>query len=151
MNPHIKALRSGRKLAQNILDGYSLEQLNKIPEGFNNNLIWNIGHIIVAQQSIIYRGSGLPLYVSDALFDQYKPGSKPERKVEQEEIDQLRILLHSLPDQLEVDLEKGIFTQYKERTTVTGFHLASLEDALIFNNYHEGMHMGYMLAMRKLV
>ncbi|MBY0537274.1 MAG: DinB family protein [Chitinophagaceae bacterium] len=151
MNPHIKALRSGRKLVQNIVDSYSLDQLNKIPEGFKNNLIWNVGHVIVAQQSIVYRGSGLPLYVSDALFDQFKPGSKPERDLTQEEVDHLRILLHSLPDQLEADLEKGLFTQYTERTTVTGFHLASLEDALIFNNYHEGMHMGYMLAMRKLV
>ncbi len=36
-----------RKVLEGYLQNYSLEQLNKVPQGFNNNLIWNIGHIIV--------------------------------------------------------------------------------------------------------
>lgn len=39
-----------RKLLESILENYSLKQLNMIPKGFSNNLIWNIGHIIVTQQ-----------------------------------------------------------------------------------------------------
>jgi len=34
---------------------FSLEQLNKIPEGFNNNLIWNIAHCVVTQQLLCYK------------------------------------------------------------------------------------------------
>jgi len=44
-------------------DNYTLEQLNKIPEGFSNNLIWNIGHIIVTQQVLIYKLSNLQGYI----------------------------------------------------------------------------------------
>ena len=38
-----------RKLLEAFLDNFTLEQLNKIPEGFNNNIIWNIAHTIVTQ------------------------------------------------------------------------------------------------------
>jgi uncharacterized damage-inducible protein DinB len=40
---------------QRILDEIShlsVEQLNKVPTGFNNNIIWNLGHMIAAQQGI---------------------------------------------------------------------------------------------------
>jgi hypothetical protein len=33
----------------------TLEQLNKIPEGYNNNLIWNIAHVVVVQQMLVYK------------------------------------------------------------------------------------------------
>ncbi|WP_407635809.1 DinB family protein [Solitalea canadensis] len=42
---------------------YTIDQLNKVPAGFNNNLIWNIGHEIVAQQALIYKSSGLEGYI----------------------------------------------------------------------------------------
>jgi hypothetical protein len=35
--------------------GIYFEQLNTIPEGYNNNLIWNIAHIIVVQQMLVYK------------------------------------------------------------------------------------------------
>lgn len=54
-----KTWNTSRNLYAAYFDNYSLEQLNKIPAGFNNNLIWNIGHIIVAQQSLIYQLSNL--------------------------------------------------------------------------------------------
>jgi hypothetical protein len=42
-------------MVSKFLSGYNLDQLNTIPEGFNNNLIWNIGHIIVSQQLLVYK------------------------------------------------------------------------------------------------
>ena len=42
-----KIWKTSRNLVIEYFDKYSLEQLNRIPDGFSNNLIWNIGHIIV--------------------------------------------------------------------------------------------------------
>lgn len=147
----MKTWKTSRKLYLDFFDNYSVEQLNKVPNGFSNNLIWNIGHIIVAQQSLVYRGSNLPMYIADDLVDLYKPGTKPTRPVSEEEINELKSLLTSLIEQTEEDLKSEKFDTYNERTTVTGFHLASLEDALEFNNYHEGLHLGYMMSIRKFV
>lgn len=151
MEALLKALKTSRKIYSDFIDNYTPEQLNKVPSGFNNNLIWNIGHVIVAQQSLIYKGSGLPLYIADSMVELYKPGTKPAGPVSEGEIRELKTLLTSLIEQTEEDVKSGKFVTYNERMTVTGFHLGSLKDALEFNNYHEGIHLGYMMSLRKFV
>ncbi|MDW3208397.1 MAG: DinB family protein [Reichenbachiella sp.] len=151
MKTVFKAWKTSRSLTANYFEKYNLEQLNHVPEGFNNNLIWNLGHIIVAQQGLIYKGSGLKTYISAELTARYQPGTKPDGKTSQEEVNELKELLGSLIENTEEDFEKGIFQTYKERTTGTGFHLSSIEDAFEFNNYHEALHLGAMMAIRKFV
>lgn len=77
MESTFKTWKTSRNLFLEYFDKYSLEQLNKIPEGFSNNLIWNIGHIIVAQQALIYKLSNIQEYIPEELFELYKPGTKP--------------------------------------------------------------------------
>lgn len=152
MNNHVlKAWKSSRKLYLKFFDNYSTDQMNFIPPGFSNNLIWNIGHIIVAQESLVYRGSGLPMTISEQFINSYKPGTKPEQRVSQEEANKLKELLVSQIAKTEADFQEGIFQTYIERETATGFHLASIGDALEFNNFHEGLHLGYMMSIRKFI
>ena len=151
MQALFKTWKTNRELYLKYFEQYSPEQLNKVPQGFNNNLIWNIGHIIVAQQGLVYKGSNQPLLIPETLFERYKGGTRPEGTVTTAEMLELKALLSSLVTQTEADYQQGIFRTYNERTTITGFHLGSVEDAFEFNNYHEGMHLGYMMALRKLV
>jgi len=51
--------KENRKILITILDKYSDRQLNKIPKGFKNNLIWNIAHLLVTQQLLTYALAGL--------------------------------------------------------------------------------------------
>lgn len=151
MDSSFKIWETNRKLYLEYFDNYSLEQLNKIPSGFSNNLIWNIGHIIIVQQSLVYKSSGLPGYVSDELFNLYKPSTRPTTTTSQREVNELKELLISLIEKTKSDFYSGKFIAYNERTTSTGFHLASLEEAIQFNNYHEGLHLGFMMNIRKFV
>jgi hypothetical protein len=128
-----------------------LEQLNKIPEGFSNNLVWNLGHIIVAQQGLVYRLSGLPINVSAEMNEQYRNGSKPTGTTTQAEVDELKALLFSLIEKTKADYTAGKFITYNEYTTGTGFHLGNINDAMEFNNYHEALHMGFMMNIRKFI
>jgi len=151
MESIFKAWRTSRQLYAAFFSKYTPEQLNHIPQGFNNNLIWNIGHVVIAQQSMIYKLSSVPMCISDDLFDRYKPGTKPTSPVLQNEIDELKTLLTSLIEQTEKDFYSEKFVTFTERMTATGFHLTSLSDAFEFNNYHEGLHLGYMMGIRKFV
>jgi hypothetical protein len=151
MESVLKAWKTSRKLYLDFFDKYNLEQLNVTPRGFPHNIIWNIGHIVVAQQSLVYKSSNLPINISDELFDRYKPGTKPEGDVSQDEVEQIKSLLISLVDQTEDDLSNGKFVTFTERMTITGFHLGSLEDALVFNNFHEGLHIGYIKSIGRFL
>jgi hypothetical protein len=151
MEELFKIWETSRTLFLNTIDSYSLEQLNTIPSGFSNNLAWNLGHIIVSQQGLVYRLSGLQPFVSDEMTNLYKNGSKPTCSTSQQEIEELKGLLFSLIAQTKTDFAQGKFTNYKEFTTSTGFHLASIEDALHFNNYHEALHLGFIMNIRKFI
>jgi hypothetical protein len=151
MDTLFKIWETNRHIHLGFLDKYSLAQLNTTPPGFSNNLIWNIGHIIVSQQRLVYALSGLPMNVSDELFPLYKSGSKPTGVTTQAEVEELKSLLLPLVEQTKADFAEGKFTTYNAMTTSTGFHLASIEDAVAFNNYHEAMHLGFMMNIRKFV
>ncbi|GAA4279321.1 DinB family protein [Aquimarina mytili] len=145
----LEITRTNRRLLEKILDNYLLEQLNKVPEGFKNNLIWNIAHVAVTQQLLIYKLSGLPMMIDDEMVARFKKGTKTEGVVTQTEVDTIRTLLFSSLDQTQKDIEAGLFKDFQEYPTSTGFVLKSLEDAMNFNNFHEGIHLGYILALKK--
>ncbi len=149
MQDPLAITRVNRKALEKMLDHYSLEELNKVPEGFTNNLIWNIAHVVVTQQLLVYKLSGLPMMVSDEMVNAYKKGTKTEGAVDQNEVDQVRELLFSTLDQTEKDIKAGIFKGFQEYPTSTGFVLKSIDDAMSFNDFHEGIHLGYILALRK--
>ncbi|MCB9426583.1 MAG: DinB family protein [Flavobacteriales bacterium] len=151
MSQAIEVLKTSRKMLAPYFENYTLEQLNTIPKGFSNNLIWQLGHIIVTEQLLVRKLSGLPLVVSDEIVDKYKKASKPEENVTQEEVDQLKELLNSTLAQTEKDYKAGNFVNYTEYPTSTGFVIHNVEEALTFCAFHEGIHLGNMMSMRKLL
>lgn len=138
-------------MVSKLIQGFTLEQLNKVPAGFKNNLIWNVAHIIVTQQVLVYKLAGLPVMVSDELIEKYKKGTKTEHEASQEEVDEILSLLHKTIEQTEIDIENNLFQNFTEYPTSTGFVLKSNFDSMSFNNFHEGIHIGVIMAIRKLI
>ncbi|KIA98248.1 hypothetical protein OA93_10695 [Flavobacterium sp. KMS] len=151
MNQAFEATRVSRNLILQFLDNYSLEQLNKVPEGFNNNIIWNVAHIVVTQQLLVYKLSGLPMMVSDELVAKYRKDTKPEGDVSQAELQEIKSLLFETIKKTEADYNANAFKTYNELTTSLGFIFKNIEDALSFNNYHEALHVGIMMSIRKFI
>lgn len=151
MENQFKITRTSREIYNRFFDNYTLEQLNKVPQGFNNNLIWNIGHIVVSQQMLVYLTTEKEPMVNKELIAQYMRGTKPERDVTQAEVEEIRSLLFSAIDKSEADYNAGIFTTFNPRKTELGFELNSVEDAITFNNYHEATHLGIMMSLRKFI
>jgi len=149
MEATFRIWETSRGLYQSFLDNYSLEQLNTIPEGMSNNLIWNMGHIIVSQQKLVYALSGLPMHISGSLFEKYQNGSRPVGKTSQIEVAEIKKLLSEIVEKTKADFEAGIFKEFHPYQTKTGFNLGTLKEAMEFNNYHEGIHLGIMMSIKK--
>ncbi len=125
--------------------------LFEIPSGFRNSIWWNLAHIIATQQILLYRFSGLPARVDDNWINSYMTGTLPTGIPEKREIDFLQNSLVETAFWAEEDYESGIFESYKEYTTSTKVTLTSVEDAIHFNNYHEGLHLGVVLSQIKVL
>ncbi len=140
-----------RNIMASFLDNFSLEKLNKMPNGFSNNLIWNIAHLVVTQQLLIYNLSGLPMLITDEMVEKYRKGSKTQGDVTQKEVDEIKGLLFSTLEKTKEDYNNGLFKNYNDYTVTTKSTLTNVEQAIEFNNFHEGIHLGYILAMKKLI
>ena len=151
MKETFEITQSSRKLLYQLVQNLTLEQLNTIPPGFNNNIIWNLGHIIVVQQMLVYNLSGLPMQVNPDLVSKYKKGTKPTEDTTESELALLKELLFSTIKQTETDFENGIFKNFMEFTVMTGFVIKNVTDAIAFNYYHEALHTGVIMSLRKLV
>lgn len=125
-----------------------------IPDRFDNNIAWNVGHINVVQQSLIYRLSGLPTYSEKVHAKMYLPNTSPATWAElgvQPDIPLLIEQTATFAELLKQDYEAGKFEQFNAYTTGTGTQMNSVEDAIAFNNFHEGLHLGMILSIRNLI
>jgi len=138
-----------RAIFFNLLENHSLEQLNIKPEEFNNTIYWNIKHVVVTQQLLTYGLSNLPMLLSETEIEAFRKGSKYEKDATREDVEVLKKQLFSTIEQTQIDYKKDLFKTFIEYTVSTKSVLSTINEALEFNNFHEGIHLGYILAMKK--
>lgn len=151
MTNQIEIIRKTRRYLLDAIADLSNEALNEVPAGFNNNIIWNLGHLVVAQQGICYLRAGLPAKVSENLIAAFRPGTKPEGKVDEATIEEIKTLLFSTLDQLAEDYNNGLWQQYQTWSTRYGVEIDSIDAAINFIQFHEGLHSGHILALKRIV
>lgn len=141
-----KSIISTRKSVAFILGRTPLELLNTIPNGQNNNIVWNAGHIIAVQQLLVNRKSGYQ-YTEDKLITQnFRPGTAPEGVYDQAIVDHLKERLLSNAIDMEKTFLDGLYGAYDPFTTRTKIELTSVEDAINFELMHSGLHLGYIMS-----
>jgi hypothetical protein len=151
MNNQFDILKKNRILILKLIENYSIEELNKIPQGFKNNIAWNVVHSLVTQQLLCYKFSNLPLKISGELVELYKKGTSPQKDISKDDFEKIKAHFIEIPNQLEIDFNNQIFKTYKEYTTSVNVTLKDINSAIAFNNFHEGIHLGYILALKKLI
>ncbi|WP_310557206.1 DinB family protein [Flavobacterium sp.] len=153
MKTSLRLLENNRNVFLRLLESFTLEQLNVIPLGFSNNIIWNIGHVIVTQQMLIYKLSEKEVAIPEIMIDIYKNGSFPTANTSQEEVDEIKKMLFSTVENTTKDFSNpNFFAAYNSYTTKsTGFTINNALEALEFNNFHEGVHLGIIMQIKKFI
>ena len=137
-----------RVLLSKFLKKFSLDQLNTVPKGYRNSIFWNVAHTIVTQQLLVYGLSNVPLLVDSDLVKTYRKDTKTVREATPDELTLVKSLLFSTIEQTQTDYENGVFKNYTPYTTSINETLNTIDEAISFNAFHEGIHLGYILAMK---
>ncbi len=147
----LENLKVTRKNVISFLEQFSFEQLVEVPKGFNNSVLWNAFHNLATQQILCYKLSGLPFRIDSKFIDGFTKGADGKALLSEEDFETFKSLLLSSITELKEDYENGLFKEFQEYTTSYNITLRNIEEAISFNNTHEGLHLGYMMSMRKLI
>ena len=140
-----------RKLLSKLLNEFTLEELNYIPKNFNNNILWNIAHILVTEQLITYGLSGLPIAMENDFIERFKKGSNCLSNYSINDVEIIKNKYIKLNNLTQMDYKNNRFTNFTEYPTSTNIVLKNIDDALQFNMLHEGIHLGVILSIKKLL
>lgn len=151
IDQQLSLLTQTRKNLLEEVNACSLEQLFSIPEKFNNNIIWNIGHLIATFDILIYASSNTQSKIDSSITDSFKKGTFPSQEIDKSLAEKLVAEFTSSVENLKQDYKNQIFGSYTERVTSYGVKLSSVEDAISFCNLHESMHYGQIKMLRRLV
>lgn len=154
MNKKIEKIKNFRVFLLKEIEGLTTQQLNDIPSGFNNNIIWNLAHLICVEQNMCYVRSNLPIVVDNKFVSPFLPGTKPEVYFSEQEVNNIKELLISSIDKLQVAFDENRFNTYTPSVMISkvyGFEVTNIDEALEYLLYHEGFHGGYILSLKHLV
>jgi hypothetical protein len=143
--------KKNRAILENILNTFTMDQLNKIPKGFKNNIFWNIAHVVATQQLLVYKLSNLEMLLPEDWINEFKKETKPERIYTETDVDYVRKHLISTILETEKDFKSNKFQEFVPYQTSNGFLLYHINDSIEFNNFHEGMHLGIILQIKKFL
>lgn len=150
MQKQFDILNATRNNVLNSIKDLSIEELNIVPVGFKNSIGWNVAHIVVTQQLLCYKLSGLEMSLDISFVDRFKKGTEAT-DIAKGELNTIKAQLMDFPVKLEEDYATDLFKKFDEYPTSYNVTLNSIEDAIQFNNVHEGLHLGYIMAMRKII
>lgn len=140
-----------RKFLYKILDNTPRQQLLEIPTGFRNNIWWNIAHVVATQQVLVYKFSRLKVRIPEQYIEKFKKGTVPDGTATDAEIKEIADFLISTAEWAKEDYENGLFEDFNEYTASLNVSLRNVEDAMTFNVFHEGLHLGTILGLQKVV
>ena len=151
MQKQFEMLKKSRQLTLKTIENCTIEQLNKIPTGFKNSIAWNIAHLVVTQQLLCYKLSGLNCLISEDMIKKFQKGTSPTDIISEAEFEAIKNQFIELANRLEEDYQKGIFKKYIEYKTSVDITLKTIDDGIMFNTYHEGIHLGVILQLLKFI
>lgn len=150
LNYQFTILRTTRRNLLDLINNYDLDQLNRIPNGFRNNLLWNAGHVLATQQLLTYGLTNQEFGIPQHVIDQFRKGTAPTAPYHAETLSFIQESLIQTVEVLESDFQNGIFeAQFRAYPTSYGVTLNDIAEAVCFNNVHEGLHLGYCMSLRK--
>lgn len=134
------------KIKQSNEDAWDLK-----PNGFNNTIRWNTGHIFATMESLTKRA--IPSYeiVNPEWATLFVPGTNPDSwEMEPPTMEELIHALEEQPSRLKEALENNMQNQLTEPMAIGKLYKMDTVEAIVqFIVWHEGVHAGIIHALNR--
>ncbi len=150
-NAVARILKNSREQVHGRVQDLTPEQWMAIPAGHDNNIAWNVGHLIWAQAGLCYGHTNLQMPIDRAPYTKlYGIGTSPATWDSNPDPAELMKVFMWQADKMLEDAAAGLFESavYEPWTLGSGLHLGTLLDMQIYNATHEGEHRGMIMALR---
>ncbi|MDR3541944.1 MAG: DinB family protein [Desulfosporosinus sp.] len=135
----------------NAVKEISESQADSVPEGFNNNILWNLGHILWAQEKFAFGFIPEPMQMPDGFTELFGRNTKPsEWKGQPPTLQQMIELLEDQTSRIKERLDNRLVEAVANPFTMpSGLTLKTIGEFLTFSMYHEGMHVQTIKILKK--
>jgi uncharacterized damage-inducible protein DinB len=117
---------------------------DEVPSGFSNSIRWNLGHILVTQEVLMFKNAANESMKLDSnLIELFKMGTKPDSKINYPTLEELRNLLAEQQERIERTFA-GRLSELLGSPIKLGewIEFKTIGEVLTFTIYHEGIHQG---------
>jgi len=131
----------------------SEEQADVIPNGHRNSLRWNLGHILVAQEGVMYYfGMNQPGDISKKIREAFEPGTSPEDwSTSPLTLNEIRELLLEQQERMRRTFYGRLGEPAANVFEFKDKKLKIIGDLFIFTIWHEGLHQGVIKGMKRAI
>ena len=145
----LKIIRSN---TLNAVKEVSESQADTVPEGFNNNIRWNLGHIYLVQELFAFAFIPEPMQIPEKFTELFGRDTKPsEWNLQPPTLLELVKLLEDQTSRIKEKLENRLAEDVaKPYNMPSGLTLKTIGEFLTFTMYHEGMHVQTIKMLKKL-
>ncbi|HEY8911509.1 MAG TPA: DinB family protein [Desulfosporosinus sp.] len=136
----LKVIRSN---TINAVKELSESQADSVPEGFNNNIRWNLGHIYLVQEKFAFAFIPQPMHMPLGFTELFGRDTRPsEWKAQPPILPELIKLLEDQTSRIKEKLDNRLDEAVENPFTMpSGLTLKTIGEFLTFSMYHEGIHV----------
>ncbi|RLQ93216.1 DinB family protein [Falsibacillus albus] len=128
--------------------GLPEEAVLKIPNHHRNNILWNIGHILVGWDNAIYQIIGEERRLPLQYHLMFPRGSFPSKW--EEKPPEYPVLLEQLEAQTE-ELIEAAAGKLDQPLSEPFLHMTTLGEMFLFLTSHEALHLNVIGSLRRMV
>ena len=144
----LKVIRSN---TINAVKEISESQADSVPEGFNNNIRWNLGHVYLVQEKFAFGFISEPMQIPEGFTELFGRDTKPsDWKVQPPTLPELIKLLEDQTSRIKEKLDNRLAEVVANPFNMpSGLTLKTIGEFLIFSMYHEGQHVQTIKMLKK--
>ncbi|GJM76913.1 formate dehydrogenase [Paenibacillus macerans] len=129
-----------------VVEDITAEEADIVPEGFNNNIRWNLGHVLLDQYLWIHALTKEDIPIPLKFNEWFGFGTNPSHFTEgTPSLGELTKLLRQQPQLIREQNENRMEQPFPP----TGMGMHTIEQVLVRTIFHEGMHLGAILAIKR--